>query len=402
LLETLNAKFPPTRSSGKSFIVAPKKCQGLVVWGPYQTLEPGAYDITFEIMPVEYKSPAEACCRIDVATEFGDEIIFLKDLTVGDLLAHKGKVTATFNVNKTSIVEYRVTALKGPGFRVRYFRKAHPAGFQGSADLREENNKLYEDNFRLIASLESSGINFAVDGDKLVASAAGLALEVRGFEDLQLLHEVFIINDYTVLPPGRCFAIDIGMNVGMASLALAKNPQIDTVFGYEPFAAPFEQALHHFKLNPDISVKIRPANIGLADREEELEVKSDPNSTIGVSIRGTASGNLERIRIRDAAEELAPKIEEAVARGLGVVMKVDCEGSEFAIFASLKRAALFDKIDAFMIEWHKWWSPGKTQADLIAPLLEAGYFVFDRTQPRNPHAGFLAAVRGARCRWPTL
>ena len=183
------------------------------------------------------------------------------------------------------------------------------------------------------------------------------------------------------------------MNVGFASLALAANPQIDRVFAYEPFAEPFKRAGENFRRNAALATKVQAANFGLADRNENLEVRSDPAATIGTSIRGMGSGRLERIGVRDAAAELGPKIEEAVARSLGVVIKVDCEGSEFAIFESLARASLFSKIDAFMIEWHKWWSATKTQADLIAPLRAAGFVVFDRSHPGNPHAGFLLAVR---------
>ena len=185
------------------------------------------------------------------------------------------------------------------------------------------------------------------------------------------------------------------MNAGVASLALAKNPQVEAVFSFEPFAVPFRRAGDNFRRNPGLAAKIRAENFGLADRNQELTVRSDPAATIGVSIRGVQGGSPERIRIRDAASELGPILKDAAEHGLGVVMKMDCEGSEFAIFESLARGKLFDKIDAFMIEWHKWWSAEKTQADLIAPLREAGFFVFDRTHPGNPHAGLLLAVRAA-------
>ncbi len=259
-----------------------------------------------------------------------------------------------------------------------------------------EDNEFYNENFESIVGLEGGGVQFALDRDELIARVDDVALEVQSTEDLQLLHEVFLANEYTVFPPLQCIAVDIGMNVGLASLALARNPRIETVFAYEPFAAPFRRAARNFQRNPALARKIRPVNFGLADRDEDLEVKVSPTATIGTSIRGMAAGNIERIRVRDAAEELRPKIEEASRRGLGVVVKVDCEGSEFAIFDSLERASLLGKIDAFVIEWHKWWSAEKTQADLIAPLRKAGFFVFDRTHPANPHAGILQAVRSAR------
>ena len=126
-----------------------------------------------------------------------------------------------------------------------------------------------------------------------------------------------------------------------------------------------------------------------------MTVLSQELNTIGVSVKGNSAGTPETIEIRDAAVELKPLIADTKNRGLGVVIKVDCEGSEFPIFEALEQNGLFKDIDALMIEWHKWWSADKTQYDLIAPLTKAGFFVFDRTQVANPHAGLLLAVRAA-------
>jgi FkbM family methyltransferase len=390
-----NTKFAATQIGDKKVFVVPRDADGIVVWGPYQPLEPGEYDVTFDIFPFDYKGPTEPCCRIDIAADGGKNILFQRECSVGDVLANGGRVRATFQLKLRSQVEYRAFGVRGAGFRFGSYRKAYPTALRGQSPPLED-NPLYTGNHNLVSNLERGGIKFAVEDDQLMAEAEDLVLEVHSVEDLQLLHEIFLTNDYTVLPSGTCIAIDIGMNVGMASLALATNPQIEAVFAYEPFAVPFERAQRHFLRNAEFAGKIHPLQLGLADRNEEIEVKSTPSSSIGLSIRGAASGELERIRIRDAAQELGPKIEDAIQRGLGVLIKVDCEGSEFAIFESLKRAALFDKIDAFMVEWHKWWSADKTQAELIVPLREAGFFVFDHTQPANPHAGFFQAVRSAR------
>jgi hypothetical protein len=76
-----------------------------------------------------------------------------------------------------------------------------------------------------------------------------------------------------------------------------------------------------------------------------------------------------------------------------VFLKIDCEGSEFAIMQSLERAGLLILIDAIMIEWHKWWSADLSQKDIIRSLLDAGFVVFDRTTPANVFAGMVYAVR---------
>ncbi len=390
-----HARYPVLRSAGKQYVDVPRNAYGYIVWGPYQTLAPGDYEVAFEIQPLEFESESEACCKIDIAADFGNEILLQRDFSVGELLKANGKAEAIFSLKKPSVVEYRVFGINGAGFRVRYYRKARPIG-SGGQPVRLWESEVYAQNYDQICLLERCGVEFRAGRDGLVAKADDIVLDVENAEDLQVIAEVFLAKEYNVLPPGRCIAIDIGMNVGVASLALAKNPQVEVVFAYEPFAAPFRRAALNFERNPQLSAKIQPFNVGLADRDEDLDVFSDPTSTIGVSIRGAASGRRERIQIKDAGEELRPHIENAAKRGLGVVVKVDCEGSEFAIFDSLTRESLLSKIDAFMIEWHKWWSSDKTQADLIAPLREAGFFVFDRTHPANPHAGLLLAIRSAR------
>jgi len=389
------ANYPVVPGDTNDFVTVPKGTKGLAVWGPYQHLDPGRYDVTFEIVPLEFEDQDHACCVIDIAADVGKEILLQRSISVRHLVDCQNQITVTFDLLKSSRVEYRVAATGATSFRVGYRRLAYPIELRGQSS-RIEQNPLYRENYDRIIVLEAGGVRFSMGQETLIARVNGLVVEVENSEDLQLLDEIFLSNEYNILPIRRSVAIDIGMNIGLASLAFACNPRVETVFAYEPFAAPFKRAIQHFRLNPDCSARVRPMNCGLADREEELEIRSNSGATIGVSIRGATSGNLERIRIRDAAQELGPKIDEASRRELGVVMKIDCEGSEFAIFESLKRASLFEKIDAFMIEWHRWWSADMTQANLIAPLQEAGFIVFDRTNPVNPHAGFLQAVRAAR------
>ena len=124
-----------------------------------------------------------------------------------------------------------------------------------------------------------------------------------------------------------------------------------------------------------------------------MEVGLGGAGTIGVSVRGTPGGLPGSIALRNAADIVAPFARRAAAEGLDLVVKMDCEGSEFPIFDALQERGLLPSITAMVIEWHKWWSPDKTQADLIGPLTDAGFAVFDRTNPGDPHAGLLSAVR---------
>lgn len=187
--------------------------------------------------------------------------------------------------------------------------------------------------------------------------------------------------------------IDIGMNVGIASLAFAENAMVKEVHGFEPFLAPFLRAKQNFDLNPELSRKIKANNYGLSNKNEKLIVKSDDLSTIGTSIRGADEGRIETIEVRDASEELKDYVQVARARNLRIVCKIDCEGSEFAIIESLERSGMLRDIDAIIMERHKWWDRTKTVRDLIDPLTRAGFLTFDRTNPTSEIGGIIFAVR---------
>ena len=96
--------------------------------------------------------------------------------------------------------------------------------------------------------------------------------------------------------------------------------------------------------------------------------------------------------MRDAAITLGPIIDRAIGKGLKVVAKIDCEGSEFEVFDVLEASGYLAKLSALLVEWHRI-SGVKTQADLISPLLKHGFIVFDRTNRQEYGNGFFYAAR---------
>ncbi len=377
-----------------------KELKGCVLWGPYARVEPGSWTVRFQIDPSDYGDVGADACQLDVATDDGRMILAKASVTVADLIDKNGEIELKFKIDQPCVLEYRLFSAGAAKLNVLYHREAVPSSRAkaraNAASLRAL--PLYRGNLDQISMLERGGVVFALTHDVLVARVADFSIIVSNAEDLQLVEEIFIKNDYMIAPPRPCVALDVGMNVGVASLLFASRPNIRRVVGFEPFRSPFERAQRNFSLNPKLAAKIASKNVGLAGHDETREVLSSPDETIGVSIHGSGKGQKETITLRDAASLLGPEIESALADGLGVILKVDCEGSEFAIFTSLDKQGLLPKIDAVFIEWHKWWSSALTQADLIDPLVRAGFFVFDRTSPLNPHAGLLLAVRGNESR----
>ena len=90
--------------------------------------------------------------------------------------------------------------------------------------------------------------------------------------------------------------IDIGMNVGIASLFFATLPHVEKVYAFEPFKAPYLRAMDNFKLNPALSAKIQAYNFGLSNKFEELDVLAEELRTIGTSVRGVAPGGMSEFK----------------------------------------------------------------------------------------------------------
>jgi FkbM family methyltransferase len=223
---------------------------------------------------------------------------------------------------------------------------------------------------------------------------AGVRFNARVYDDVNFVHELFVINAYNFLFQKPTCVIDIGMNVALASLLFATKPFVEEIHAFEPFDATYNRGIANIKLNPALAPKIRLNKFGLGDNVDgDVILKIyDTGDSGAMSTRDIEGGTLMRVPMRDAAETLRPIIESAHARGLEVVVKIDCEGSEFPVFASLARSDIFKQIRAVMVEWHRVFE-GRNQEELIAPLVASGFMVFDITPPEGN--GFFYAVRAA-------
>ncbi len=390
------------REGGRIFLRTNRSETGTVVYGPYHKLGEGTYTVEFLVEPDAEALSDAVCCEVDVIADYGQNVVFKRLLSVGALRENAGKIQAKFELKSLGLVEYRVKALGTAGLRVAYDRKLNMLfdkntnfSFCSSATDTYANENLSA-NYGRIAHLASIGVEIEADAKDIIATINDTRLYLNSDEHVTLLTDIFINNCYTTYLPRKCIAIDVGMNVGMASLAFTGNPMIERVYAFEPFATPYARALRNFELNPERSKKIFPHNFGLSDKDAELDVLCEDVDTLGTSVRGLGRGNKETIRLRDAARELKQIIADARRDGLGVFVKMDCEGSEFPIFAALEREGMLTSIDAMVMEWHMWWSNTKTQHDLIRPLVAAGFTVFDRTPVDERLAGMLSAVKAAQ------
>jgi FkbM family methyltransferase len=201
----------------------------------------------------------------------------------------------------------------------------------------------------------------------------GLQFYINTWEEILILHEIFIEGMYNYETSNDYLLIDIGMNVGMTSTFHANKPNCKKVFSFEPFNATMELAKKNFGLNK-CSEKVTPFNVGLGFPERVLTINYSSEYKGSVGINGIATyvqeGNKEAdtatLEIKDVHELLEPIVQENAS--LHKVMKIDAEGVEYEILERLSATGLLKQINFLMIEWHV-----KGPASLEKILKENGF-----------------------------
>lgn len=192
---------------------------------------------------------------------------------------------------------------------------------------------------------------------RLVAMAGNSTCFVDSAQEMSILGEIYLNGIYNFTAPGECVVLDIGMNVGLASLYFAQMPSVRAVYGYEPFEPTYRLAIQNFAINTELREKLVPNNFGVAAQDEELTVPYSASLSGSVSIRSVVPEldqntlTQERISVRSASE-----IVRTISSKHGdcsLVVKLDCEGSEYEIIEALAAAGLLRDVCLFMIEWHR-------------------------------------------------
>ncbi len=374
---------------GQPFVRVRPGFTGHAVYGPYETLEPGTYEVEFRIKPLcEHADGRDPLCAfIDIVA--GPEHRLFEALAFRSLIGEDGRYIASFQTRRRlTHVEYRLFAngaeplLLGGSPRVAKVEALREAPRLASPPplLRDHGARIWQ--------VFEAGVGVAVLGQHLIATGCGVSFHIRELDDLNFINEVMVKNAYNILTPSPACVVDIGMNIGLTTLRLAASPHVREVHAFEPFASTFARAAANVSLNPALQDKIHMHNFGLLDRETELTTHVNSRDSGSYSVFGPGQGEPVKIQLRDATATLRPIIDAAQARGLLVVLKVDCEGSEFAVFRSLEAGGLIGRVAAYMVEYHHGHGPAE---ELTSRLTSAGFVVVDLGSPGSN--GFFYAVR---------
>ena len=234
--------------------------------------------------------------------------------------------------------------------------------------FRNNNNKvsikfLQAFNFslnQLFILLENpiSNINETQD-DMFYITINGLKFKVSSLSNMVILYEIFIQKIYEVsLFQNNYVIIDIGMNVGVASIYFANMNWVDKVYGYEPFPNTFNEATNNISLNDKISNKIIPFNLGVSSVTCEKNITLFDSGLLSAStlynnknIDGKIAKNQISVKLISVNELITNVTNEHPHKK--ILLKIDCEGEEYGIFDALNATNNLDNVDCILLEWHE-------------------------------------------------
>lgn len=222
--------------------------------------------------------------------------------------------------------------------------------------------QAYRHTRRYKRMLRDLNAGFAVDAARPgaeVVTLGDISLSARTEEDYFILTEIYYNQSYNFDFRERTVVIDIGMNIGAASLFFACRHAVEHVYGFEPFTTTYALAQDNFRRNPTLGAKITAHNFGLSHRNstESLPYIEERKGNLGVNgmpNNFTPAKNdvrIETIELREATTALRPILD--AHPNSAIALKVDCEGAEYDIISNLAASGILERFSPVMIEWHR-------------------------------------------------
>jgi FkbM family methyltransferase len=208
------------------------------------------------------------------------------------------------------------------------------------------------------AFAQYKGVRFFGKKDNhLVADVDGIHFRIDHEGSLFIIDEIFAERLYDLRLNEDLIVVDVGMNVGIASLFFAALKNVIAVYGYEPLPETVEQANNNFALNPSLGTKIQANLCGISNYNGKITVpatvsgsavfSTDPTFIDAHGMNKGATVEVDIIHIREVMDKI--KTEHP---GKRVLLKLDCEGEEYKIMEYLSADGYMDMIAAAALEWH--------------------------------------------------
>lgn len=255
----------------------------------------------------------------------------------------------------------------------------------------KDNSELLFQSAPYIFSLEDKFPDFRIveEGNILKTSFSKLTFNIESAEEFDILKEIFVDEDYRFTGKKEYVVIDIGANVGFASIYFSRFNRVKKIYAFEPVLDSYEMALRNFRENDLKQISLFNYGWGYPSRIEDFFFNKEVKGNSGV--RGKLSPSLSkrdlesrRVEIRQASVEMEQIIQENP--DTPIMMKMDCEGAEYEIIEDLENNNLLATVNVMLLEWHDY-GPAK-----IERILEShGFIVFSKKL--TSISGMLYAVR---------
>lgn len=261
--------------------------------------------------------------------------------------------------------------------------------------------QIYEKNHTHIKKITEDG--------KICLELCGKEFIVGSYDEYANTMEVHQdrIYEYHINNNRKDVIFDVGGSIGDSALYFLMDQNVKKVYVYEPFPDTFIAAqinLKDFQSNERLELN----GYGISDRSEQREILYNQNMSCGQStissVREKAKGlysNLiseedekkQIIHVRCASEVFEPLLKEH--EGCNLILKMDCEGEEYAIIKNLSQSGLLGKFDFAMLEWHY-----KGKESLLECLDQAGFSYW--CTDKSSEMGLIYAYKCSKCRLSIL
>lgn len=212
-------------------------------------------------------------------------------------------------------------------------------------------------------------------------------------DDYYVIKEIFAdgVYDFNDYSDNEYSVIDIGMNIGTASIYFASKSNVKNVYSFEPFSETFNLALNNISINDVIGKKVHSYRYGLSNADKNISLFYNENQKSGMSTQEDIntkfcgnSNEKQEICLKDSGNIINKIIQEN--NNSKFILKVDCEGEEYNIFKRLNEIGIVGKFQIIMLEWHYQGS------ELLETILKENKFIYFKFV-RDIDTGVIYAIK---------
>lgn len=231
------------------------------------------------------------------------------------------------------------------------------------------------------------------DGNILM-TVRNISVKIQSEDEFNNTFEVLVnqLYHYYLNNDKPDIVLDVGMNIGDATLYFLNQPNIKKIYGYEPFKQTYLAAKNNLKNYLYECEKVEIFQYGISNENAKRIIGFNNDMSCGQSTVENTRGNVyetylsmglvqpereeqEEIEVRKASQVFWPIIQNY--SDCNIILKMNCEGEEYGIIEELTETNILDKFTFIMLEWHY---QGRK---IITKQLEASgfsYWCYDKSE----------------------